>query len=487
MSFQPVKAIQYLALAAAFLLVSCQSNPVIPTATTQATPAGQTPVPEATRAQPAATPGASTTPAASLPDAASLKGMTIQFWHPFTGDLAKQVDAAVADFNQQNTWGIKVQAQPQYSSGALYDAVKAGMQGGTAPSLPQVVAATSDQLAEWSAQSDMLVDLNPYVNQPGTGMSTAEIKSFQPVFWTQDQAGSRRMGIPALRTAQVIYYNQTWAKALGFQTPPKTPDEFKQQACAAAKATTALGDRNLTGTGGWLVDNDALTTLSWLTAFGAKAIPDAEGKPYTFESKEAETAVSYLRGMLDQGCAWTGRNPLPYTYFTQRMALFYTGSMSDLYTQSRYQEQAKNKDQWTVLPFPGSDGKPLVYASGYSYALLKTKDPQSVLAGWLFIHWLEQPKVAVKLAQALPSLPVSSAVTDQLGSQKSQFPWTAVLPLADIARPAPALSTWRTVRRLFEDAAWQIYQLPAEGLDKVLPQTLPQLDAAVQDALKTSP
>lgn len=483
MSFRPIKAITCLALAAAFLLVSCQSKTDSPTATAQATPAGQTPRPDATRVADA-TPEASRTAPASIQDAA-LRGKTVRFWHPFSGDLGKQMDAAVADFNRQNQWGIQVQAQSLYSPGALYDAVMPGSQAGTRQPLPQVVVATSDQLAEWAAQGSLLADLTPYVNRAGAGLSAAEVKAFNPVYWAQDQAGSRRTGIPALRSAQVIYYNQTWAKALGFPSAPKTPDDFKQQACAAAKANTALGDRNLAGTGGWLVDNDALTTLSWLSAFGAKAIPDAEGQPYTFESKEAESAVKFLRGMLDQGCAWVGRNPTPFSYFSGRMALFMSGPLGNLPTQSRYQEQAKSKDQWTVLPFPGEDGKPLVYASGYSYALFASKDAEAELAGWLFIRWLSQPSQAVKLAQAQPSLPVSSAVANELAGQHSQFPWTAVLPLADAARPAPALSTWRTVRRLVEDAAWQVYQLPAEGLDQILPQTLPQLDAAVKDAVKT--
>ena len=482
MSLRPIKAI-YFFLLAALLLASCQTAPVLPSATAPVTPAGKTPLP-GEYPSPVATQAA--TARSGLFDLTTARGKTILFWHPWSGDLAKAVDAAVADFNQKNTWGIQVKAQAWYSAGALYDAVAAGATA-QPQVLPQVVAATGDQLAEWVVNGDRLADLSGYIQDAQAGMAEADVKSFQPVFWAEDQSGSRRWGVPALRSAQVIFYNQAWARELGFQSPPRTPEAFKEQACAAAKANNSLSNRNLAGTGGWLVDNDALTTLSWMSAFGAKAIPDGEGQPYTFESPAAEKAVAFLRGMFDQGCAWTGNDPMPYGYFSQRMALFYTASSSNIIAQSRSQEQYKSKDAWTVLPFPGEDGKPLAYTSGYSYALFKAKDPGEQLAAWLFVRWLEQPEVAARLAKALPSIPVSDGVTAQIGGDSSQFPWPALLALAESARPAPALSTWRDVRRLFEDAAWQIYRLPADQVSQVLPETLPQLDAAVKDMLQGTP
>lgn len=480
MIFRSYKAIHILLLAVSILLVSCQSNTVFPPATAQVLPSEKTPL-AATQAATTHTPSATKNP--GVPDSAALKGKTVVFWHPWSADLAKQVDEAAAEFNKKNEWGIQVQVKSLYGAGGLYDAVEAGVKA-EPQDLPQVIAATSDQLAEWSANKIPLVDLNKYIQDAQVGLNSADLKSYQAAFLKQDQSGNQQLGLPALRTGQVIFYNQTWAKELGFQTVPKTPEEFKQQACAAAKANNDTLNKDITGTGGWLVDSDALTTLSWMSAFGAKAIPAAEGQPYTFESKEAENAVSFLRGMLDQGCAWTGLNPLPYTYFSQRMALFYSGSLDNMPLQKHYQDQAGSKDQWTVLPFPGEDGKSLVYASGYSYALLTAKDLQTQLAGWLFIKWMEQPDVAIKLLKAAPSIPVNDKFTEQIGSDKNAYPWQMLLPLSESVQPAPSLSTWRVVRRLFEDASWQIYRLPVEGLDKVLPQTLPQLDAAVKEAIK---
>jgi multiple sugar transport system substrate-binding protein len=450
-------------------LAACQANSDVPWATVAPTRAGGKDTPKRTLPtveNPLVLPTTAFTASPKL----APKGQVVEFWHPWQGDLAKRVDEAVAEFNQTNEWNITVKVKPFYSSGALDEAISAGLKD-KANGLPPLVAAASDQLAAWSALNDAVVGLDDFLADPQYGMTGAEMAAFYPAFWAQDQVGGRRIGIPALRTARVIFYNESWAKDLGFSGPPKTPAEFKAQACAAAKKNNTAGIREKYGTGGWMIDNDALTTLSWLGVFGAQPIPAEDGKPYTFQSKEAQDALSFLRGMLDEGCAWLARNPAPYEYFARRMALFYSGTLPDVYIQSRWQEKLKNKDTWQILPFLGKDGKPVVYSSGYSYAVFQST-PETELAAWIFIRWLEKPAVAAKFETALPSLPVSSAHAVQFSESKGQFPWNMILPLIESARPAPVLPSWLEAHRLVEDAAWQTYRVPVGDL----PQILPQLD-----------
>ncbi|PIZ25991.1 MAG: ABC transporter substrate-binding protein, partial [Chloroflexi bacterium CG_4_10_14_0_8_um_filter_57_5] len=46
---------------------------------------------------------------------------------------------------------------------------------------------------------------------------------------TQDPVNGQRLGAPAQRSARFLFYNQTWARELGFSAPPATADEFRQQ------------------------------------------------------------------------------------------------------------------------------------------------------------------------------------------------------------------------------------------------------------------
>ncbi len=472
-----------LLLIASIFLASCQNNTGLPSATLAPTIAIGTP--PAVTPQPTSAATIANTPTQPAPDTSVLKGQQIVFWHPWQGGLAKKVDEAVNEFNRDNEWGIAVQTKPWYNAGALDEGINSAVEEKGNP-LPHVVAGTSDQLADWSADHDLMVNLNEYVNLTGVRMSEAEIEAYNPVFWAQDQSAEMRLGLPALRTAQVLFYNRKWAQELGFHTPPTTPQAFKEQACAAAKANNSSSEQDKHGTGGWLIDNEALTTLSWLSAFGAEAIPEAEDQPYTFKSPEGEEAITFVRGLFDQGCAWVGRNPVPYDYFARRMALFYAGNLADMSVQAKALELQKSGDSWTVLPFPSEDGSPFVYASGYSYGVLRSQDENAQLAGWLFARWMETPRVAAKLTQALPSIPVSEPIAAEFGDYHTGFPWDSILPLGKQVRAAPALASWREVRRLVEDAGWQVYHLPVDDLNKVLLQTLPQLDQAAKEIIDQS-
>jgi ABC-type glycerol-3-phosphate transport system substrate-binding protein len=469
------------------ILSACQSDSTIPTLTGAPTPGVKTPQPEVL-SLPSPTP--TTAPTPTLPahlavDPAGLKGQKVQMWHPWQGDVTEGLNGLVKEFNQKNEWGIQVEVRALYSTGELFELVNAGLENSTGD-LPDLVVATSDQLAVWAADEKLLVNLNEYIQDPTLGLSGEAQQALNSAFLKQDQSGSGdpiQLGLPALRSAQVLFYNVTWAKELGFNNAPKTPDEFKEQACAAAVHNNTSGGSAKYGTGGWIIDIEAATTLSWLTAFGANPVPAQEGQPYRFASDEAQEALTFLRDLQNDGCAWISRASQPYENFAQRKALFYSGGLPDIYPQEGWQERFQSQDAWTILPYPGQDGEPIVYAAGYSYALIQQDDHQAQTAAWLFTRWLSQPERAIKLAGALPSLPVSSLDAERLSGSKAQLPWRLVLPLSDVVRTAPSLASWRMVHRLVEDAGWQVYNLPVESV----PMILPQLDQAVEELATQSP
>lgn len=471
-------------LLTALLLAACQQADAT-ALPAEITPAGGTPpvatIPTATLTATATTVQPTPTPDGLLGvDPESLKGRVVNFWHPWHGELEERALEAARAFNQANPWGLRVQVRALYSDGSLFEALSEALEPGAGEvERPDVIAAPGEQLAFWAQGSTpAVVDLTRYVVDGQAGLGETEIAAFYQSFWAQDTSGSTRYGLPALRDARVLFYNQSWAEELGFDGPPDTPADFKAQACAAAEVNNAARLVDLYGTGGWLVDTDALTTLSWLNAFGANPLPETEGQPYRFQSPEAEEALEFLRGMVSDGCAWVARSASPYEHFARRKALFYSGSLADLQIQAGWQTQMQSSDRWTILPFPSAEGEPVVFSAGYSYGVL-SGTPEAQLGGWLFARWLAQPENAARLAEVMPSLPVSRPVAEQLGRLRGNIPWEQVVPLAESARPAPGLASWRAARRLVEDAAWQVYHLPPEELAQVLPY----LDETVREIL----
>jgi multiple sugar transport system substrate-binding protein len=488
MTFRPFQAFACIVILAVLMLSACQRVPVEPAPPNEQTQTALAPAATATTvpSTPAPTRTPTPVPSPTLPaylqlTAADLQGTAIEFWHPWSDEMADVVETLAGEFNRGNQWGISVRAVAYMNVPSLQEAVNRALaQEDAGP--PHVVAAAVDQLAAWSEAGDAVVLLDEYLRHPEFGFTQKEIGGFHPVFWHQDQLAEQQLGIPALRTARVLFYNQSWAKELGFSAPPTNTAEFKRQACAAAVENNASRTRSKNGTGGWLVSTDALTTLSWLSAFDARVLPENDQMPYTFESTQAEEALAFLRGMMDDGCAWVGRGSGYQEYFSSRMALFYSGTLSDLYGQKSHNSGINNEDEWIILPFLGKNGQKIAYASGPSLAVLRAS-PEAQMASWLFIRWMAQPRNLARLAELLPSIPVSSGVEAQVADYRMNYPWNSVLPLKEVVIPAPGQSSWRIVRRLLEDAAWQVYTLPTEQVIYILPQ----LEAFAEELLPARP
>ncbi len=163
-----------------------------------------------------------------------LRGALIRFWHPWSGSLGRVTDRLVQEFNLTNPWGILVTAVPYPGYDALQNGLETSFETSTS-ALPQVTLGYLHQLLAWD-KSHNLVDLLPYVNDPQWGLTSTEQADFYPLFWSQDVIEGRRLGIPAFRSGQLLLYNQSWAKELGFEQPPADPDQFLQQACAGSSA-----------------------------------------------------------------------------------------------------------------------------------------------------------------------------------------------------------------------------------------------------------
>ena len=462
-------------------LAACQSGGLVPatavspasTQTLTSTPA-VTPTPLVT-----STPAITLTP--TLPKelqvkSADLKGKEIRFWHPLAGDPAGQMDRLVTQFNLTNTWGVRVRTFAPGGDGSLITALEQAKED----ERPDVVLASSEDIAFWKQSRDLPVDLNVYLNNPDWGLSKEQRDGYNPVFWQQDQVDGEQLGIPALRTVSGLIYNKTFAVEMKFSSLPTSPQELLTQACAAAKANNGFLDRQ--GTGGWMVDTSAITALSWFAAFGAAVIPATEDSTWQFDQSQSVAALRYLREMQEQGCLWVPKNPTPQVYFGARTALFYTATLQDFVLQAGYQKKINSKDEWLLMPFPGVNGKGVLYSYGYSYSVLRS-EPASQMAAWLFARWMSQPDVQVRLANAWLSMPVSKQMQSELGVNGKEEPWNMILPLDAFIQPGPALASWRLVRRPLEDAFWQLFNV--QTADQI-PQILPMLDEMSAEMIRSS-
>jgi multiple sugar transport system substrate-binding protein len=423
---------------------------------------------------------ATQTPAIGV-DPSVLRGLNLQVWDAFSAAAGSVFTDEVAQFNAFNQWGIVVTQTGFGDYPNLFDAVNSAIESVATPNL---VAALPEQTLAWDA-SGLVVDLTPYLKDPTWELGNGGATDFPSIFWNQDIVGGKQVGVPAQRSARFLFYNKTWAHELGFDNPPGTADEFRQQACEANASFRKDTDPQNDGYGGWIVDTDWQTVYSWMLAFGGGVV-DGNGS-YGFKTDPNLAALQFLKGLYDDNCAWLAVDPTntkdishgPYfDQFAKRLALFISGDMAEVPMAVESMSQQKNSDEWTLLPYPGTSGGVLV-AYGPSYSVIKSS-PEKELAAWLFTRWLLSPENQSQWVAATGLFPLTHTVESMTGSLSSITPqWTAAVAELSSAQGVPQLASWRKVRYLLQDAADVIFQTNVP-LDQI-PTKLMEMDTMAKE------
>jgi ABC-type glycerol-3-phosphate transport system substrate-binding protein len=383
----------------------------------------------------------------------------------------------VDEFNRNNEWGIVVVPVSQVGLDGMDARLEVARRSGD---LPDLVVGDSHQLLAWD-QAQSLVDLQAYADDPLWGYLPEEIADFNQTFWAQDNIAGRQLGLPMLRSAQVLYYNMTWAQALGFKAAPVTPDQFRQQVCEAAWANRNDDLSENDGTGGWIVSTNYATALSWIYSFGGAVTGSGESEQdvYRFNTPQTDEAFAFLRDLYDTHCAWVSENPYPEDEFVRRLGLISTGSVMDIPYQTQAFQRAGNRDQWAVIPYPSTIQSPAIDVYGASLAVLPSS-PEQQLAAWLLIRWLLEPANHARFVEASGSFPVRASELVHLDNYLKRYPqWGQALELLPTARSEPAIVSWGRVRWALSDAFTQLFR-SYFSIDQI--QTmLPFLDRTAND------
>ncbi|MBN1146895.1 MAG: extracellular solute-binding protein [Anaerolineales bacterium] len=443
------------------LFSACNQSPPSAPLTVSPTQAKTTSSPSAQSTRPglSATPTETPTPFSRLGlEASDLRGVIVRYWHIWSGPAGEVVDSLVDEFNLTNQWGIMV--APVYQGGL--DGISASMEAALASGeTPDLAVGYLHQALAWNAQQK-LVNLRDYVDDPVWGMSLEEQADFYPVFWEQDVVDGRRLGIPAQRSAQLLYYNVTWARELGFSAPPVLPRQFSEQACMAAWANKQDADHENDGAGGWIISTNYSAMLGWMYAFGGDIVkmpePALDQSVYQFNTPEIEEAFTFLRSLYDPGCAWVAESEYPNLEFARRLGLFATDSVMGIAHQEAAFGQTGNRDQWTVIPFPSPSQNPAIDVYGPSFVML-VSSPERQLASWVFIKWLSSPQNQARMVEASSAFPLRVSTLDFLEGYKNRHPqWAAALQTLPFAHSEPPFQSWGTVRWALSDAGLQLFR-----------------------------
>lgn len=407
----------------------------------------------------------------------ALRGREVAVWHPWFGAEATLFESQAAQFNKINPWGIIISAESKSNYSELYLQTDAALKESANPHL---VIALPEHALSWD---EHVTDLNQYVHDPLYGIPTLEMTEYAPAVWSQDEVNGKRYGMPAQRTARFLLYNESWARELGFNSPPQTSSEFEEQACAANRALRNDADANNDSLGGWLIDTHALTPLSWLFGFGS-GIQEQQG--YRILTPNNIDTFKYLKQLQQKRCAWVPSPDLSiYDRFASRQALFATAGLEEFVDQSRAFGTFGNQDTWTVLPFPGNERTAfVVYGSSF---IVFNSDEETQLASWLFIRWMLMPENQAKWVQSTGLFPLRTSTLDLLADYSaSHSQWAEAVRLLPQGQRYPQLASWRVVKVMMSDAFRDMFDTirHPDLTDGQIPLILRQMDETAQELNK---
>ncbi len=397
------------------------------------------------------------------------RGQTITWWHNHSGSREEGLAGLVQAFNDTNECGITLVAENQGGYDDIRDKVNSSLNAGELPAA-LIVGYQNDQAFYQLNQG--LADLNTFVNDAHWGLTAEEQADFYAGFFNQSihpVFDNQRLGFPPNRSMEMLFYNQTWLEELGFSGPPTTPDEFYQMSCAAAEAN---GD----GTGGYILRDDASAVAAWTFAFGGDVLSE-DGTGYSYNNDAVVQAMTFLKQLYDDGCAYFFTEGFPNPQFAARKAIFAQGSSSgmpfylaDVNTAAA--DAGRAPDVWGATAIPHTTPDPVVNIYGGD-VMITANAPEQELAAWIFVKYFTSPEVQAQWSQISGYFPtrVSSAalLADFLAESEYGAQYQQALDLLPYSAYEPQLISYQAVR----DATQAAFNSIMQGAD--IQETLDQL------------
>lgn len=375
-------------------------------------------------------------------DQEALHGVTINLWNGWDGVTGSLLEQMASEFNLRNEYGIRIIVTPY---GNL-DKLKIAISNTDLEHSPDMIIALPEEIL---AMENKLVDIQPFASDAMIGIEGINIPE---VFLQQSRVGNKQLGYPMGRSARVLFYNDSFAKDLGFSTPPSSLTDFEEQICAANQYWKTDKDLTNDGFGGFVLDTDTnwQSPLGWIesndpTFNGTQTLFFNNGQNIKLFSKFADFRTN--------GCVWLPGDSNNFDNLISRRALISSGDLLEITDQNNAKLGTDRSDTWQVIPFPGT--QPTIITYGVDYGISKT-DPNKEIAAWLFIKWMLQTENQSRWSTESGFLPLTQASIDRAKTNAIfSEQYSQVLDLLPQAVGYPITAQWAIARNLLADGYFQ--------------------------------
>ncbi len=313
-------------------------------------------------------------------------GQTITYWHEWDGAQGEAIDLIIADFNDNNEWGITVEQVPIGSTGAVRDQISAGI---TTGELPNLSGATFANDAMGYFLDGVLVPLDAYYNDPTWGFSEEEIADFDQALLDSNRPtiglfDGELLAWPSGLSFNVMSVNLEMLAELGFDGPPTDLETFREVACAASELEGPNGE----DVQGFPIRTSGQDFYSFAASNGA-VIFDEEAGAYDFTSDEFLEIGQFFQDLYADGCAYVPDgsfvNTADFAFGLNPMAVGSTAGVP--FILGDIADSESGIENWINTTVPWTEGNRSLQTSLRSVGMF-VSTPEEQLATWLFIKHL---------------------------------------------------------------------------------------------------
>lgn len=313
----------------------------------------------------------------------------IHFWHAMGGGLGETMEAVCTMFNESNEYGITV--IPTYQGGYTdtHAKIVAALQAGETPHMGQAYA---NNIMIYK-QSDMVVQLDPYINDATYGI--VDFEDILEGYRIENSAypDGKFYSLPCNKSTEVMYYNQTFFEANDL-TVPTTWEELKEVSMAATE---------ILGKPAFGYDSLQNLFITWTQQAGGM-YTNADGD-VLFDTPEAREALQYFVDGVDGGYfRAAGEDKYMSGPFNDQNAVMFIGSTSG----SAY--IGSDEFVWNSAQVPFGKEKKVIQQGSNMFMLKSTEEEQ--ISTFEFMKFIMSPETTVYWAMNTGYLPVRASARE---------------------------------------------------------------------------
>lgn len=333
-------------------------------------------------------------------------------------------EQAIADFETLYP-NINVNLRLYTDYGKIYNDVITNIATNTTPN---VCITYPDHIATYLTGTNLVVPLEDLFADEKYGLGGSEVKFESPAaseiipqFLDECRFGGHYYAIPYMRSTEACYINKTYVEALGYTLPDTLTWDFIWEVSEAAMAQDNEGNFLLNGQKVMIpfiyksTDNMMIQMLKQKNA----GYSTGDGELLLFNDTTRELLYTIAEHAESGAFSTFKISSYPANFLNAGQCVFAIDSTAGatwMGTNAPLSDISKDKVvsfETAVMPIPQFDADhPQMISQGPSVCIFNKKDPQEVIASWLFAQYLLTNDVQIAYSETEGYVPVTSKAQD---------------------------------------------------------------------------